>query len=60
MKVTIDFTRKGMGVMKDICKKYGLEPKMTVNGRWTHEITEKQYNDLETAENNGYLRRIKL
>lgn len=58
LRVRLDYTRKGMRHFSEICRKYGLDPHITLNGWWDYEMTENQYKSLEMAEKNGYLRRI--
>lgn len=60
MKVLIQYTKEGLPYVKDICKKINIPFSMTINHWWIHELTEEQFEQLEKAEKNGLLIRIKI
>jgi hypothetical protein len=60
MKVKLIFSKQGMKIMKQICSKYLISPKTTINGWWIHDLSPEQYEGLKTAENSGILIRTKL
>ena len=60
MKVKIQMTNDGMKYHKQICDKIGVPYSLTINHWWIHELTEEQFEQLEKAEKNGLLIRIKI
>ena len=60
MKVRISWTSKGKAYHSKVCEKYDLERGIGVNWVKVYDLTDKQYNQLETAEKSGILERTKL
>ena len=60
MKVRISWTSKGKAYHSKACEKYDLERGIGVNWVKVYDLTDKQYNELETAEKSGILIRTKL
>ena len=60
MKVRISWTSKGKAYHSKVCEKYDLERGIGVNWVKVYDLTDKQYNELETAEKSEILIRTKL
>lgn len=60
MKVRISWTSKGKSYYHRVCEKYNLERGIGVNWVKVYDLTDEQYNQLETAEKSGILIRTKL
>ena len=60
MKVRLNWTSKGKAYHTKVCEKYNLERGIGVNWVKVYDLTDKQYNQLETAERSEILTRTKL
>ena len=60
MKVRLNWTSKGKAYHTKVCEKYNLERGIGVNWVKVYDLTDEQYNHLETAEKSGILERTKL
>ena len=60
MKVRISWTSKGKAYHTKVCEKYNLERGIGVNWVKVYDLTDEQYNQLETAERSEILTRTKL